>query len=154
MGDIQKTIGNLPDCDLKTILSTQISRTTRDVEELREHLATWFDESMDRVSGWYKRQSQKTLFLIAVLVCGFANADSFMIAERLWMDEKLRAEVVTAAEGAIGKNLLELCGEDKQTSKKCQEAVAARALSLPIGWSEANRPVSDFGWFGKVFGIQ
>jgi len=36
-----------------------------DPEEFRRRIAAWYDETMDRVSGWYKRRAQYSLLAIA-----------------------------------------------------------------------------------------
>ena len=39
-----------------------------DVAKARENIEKWFDASMDRVSGWYKRRSQVFVFVIGLFV--------------------------------------------------------------------------------------
>src|ERR1700729_3805445 len=41
---------------------------------------TWFDSTMERVSGWYKRKSQIITVLIAILVAITLNANTILIA--------------------------------------------------------------------------
>ena len=68
-----------------------------DLAEIKTYLASWFDESMDRVSGWYKRKVQYFLLGVAAVVTVAVNADTLQMAERLWTDEALRSAVVEAA---------------------------------------------------------
>jgi hypothetical protein len=61
------------------------------------HLETWFDDTMKRVSGWYKRQTQFILFLLALLVAAVLNVDSIQIANRLSIDKEARAKLTALA---------------------------------------------------------
>lgn len=68
-----------------------------DADAAAKKLTAWYDESMDRVSGWYKRKIQLITLAVALLVTLAANADTFQIASRLWSDPALRAAVVAQA---------------------------------------------------------
>lgn len=68
------------------------------VDEMKEAVADWYDEAMDRVGGWYKRRVKWILLIIAAVVTVAVNADTLRIAEQLWYDDALRAAVVEAAE--------------------------------------------------------
>ena len=83
--------------ELKAALHAVTGDPKLDADAAVEKLATWFDESMDRVSGWYKRKIQVITFLVAVVVTLVANADTLHIAARLWRDPTARAAVVAQA---------------------------------------------------------
>jgi hypothetical protein len=66
-------------------------------DKLQANLENWYNDSMDRVSGWYKRYVQKILILIGfALAVGF-NVDSIKMAQVLWTDKDSRDAIVTAA---------------------------------------------------------
>jgi hypothetical protein len=69
-----------------------------DPERFRQHIETWFNDSMDRVSGWYKRRTQFFLVAFAIVVTVGTNADTLVIAKALWRDTALRQAVVASAE--------------------------------------------------------
>jgi len=69
-----------------------------DVAKARENIEGWYNNSMDRVSGWYKRRSQIIILVIGLFVAIAVNADSITIAKRLSTDKALRDSVVAAAE--------------------------------------------------------
>jgi len=80
--------------DLLTTLGTY---APGEVDKLTSSIEQWYDDAMDRVSGWYKRQSQIIILVIgAVLACGL-NADSVMLANAFWQDPTLRAATANAA---------------------------------------------------------
>src|SRR6266850_2937474 len=57
----------------------------------------WYDQHMDRVSGWYKRHTQSVVLTIAAVLTLLTNTDSVTLARRLWSDSALRQTVVEAA---------------------------------------------------------
>ena len=71
-----------------------------DKERVLKAIEEWYDSSMDRVSGWYKRHTQWWIFAIAVVITIGVNADSILIARRLSTDKTLRSAAVEAAQKA------------------------------------------------------
>src|SRR5208282_3901430 len=108
---IEKGIEALAPGHTKQSLLTLLDKTKREtnlvikdirtgeqaVEKLRENLEDWFNDAMDRFSGWYKRWTRQISFAVA------ANADTMMLANRLARDAALRAGIVAAADNASQK---------------------------------------------------
>jgi hypothetical protein len=86
---------------LATVIKTiplLYKESSADLAKLTEAIETWFNDSMDRVSGWYKRRTQ---LVHVVLALGFAvvlNVDSVLIVKRLATDSALRKSIVAQAE--------------------------------------------------------
>ena len=85
----------------RDLLLSLVDKDEATVDGLKQRLVEWFDEGMDRVSGWYKRQVKYFLLAIAVVVTVAVNADSIHIAEQLWQDDVLRTMIVAEAEQAV-----------------------------------------------------
>src|SRR6266536_2510116 len=75
-----------------------------DVTKARQNIEDWYNSSMDRVSGWYKRRSQIIVLIIGVLITIAVNADSITIAKRLSSDRSLRESMVAAADAYAKAN--------------------------------------------------
>jgi len=69
-----------------------------DPDRFRASVETWFNDSMERVSGWYKRRTQLLLLLWATVVTVSTNSDTLVIAKALWRDPALRQTLVARAE--------------------------------------------------------
>ena len=69
-----------------------------DLKKARENVERWYDDAMDRVSGWYKRKTQVFILLWALAVTLSVNADTILIANTLAHDATLRASLVAMAE--------------------------------------------------------
>jgi hypothetical protein len=60
-------------------------------------LEDWFNEAMDRASGWYKRQMLWITLAVASVVTVAANADTLVAARIIWHDPTTRSMVVAQA---------------------------------------------------------
>ncbi|HEY2514505.1 MAG TPA: hypothetical protein VGI39_26755 [Polyangiaceae bacterium] len=85
----------------KAALQALLDEGVKTIEEARQAVAHWFDASMDRVSGTYKRRSHLIAMGLAVLVTVVFNADSVRISQALWADPALRAEIVREAAASM-----------------------------------------------------
>jgi hypothetical protein len=86
------------DSALKRLLSIFLQQAGDDFTKLQANIETWFNDAMSRVEGWYKRKSQVITIILAVLLTGATNADTLLIANRLYTDPSLRAAVVAQAQ--------------------------------------------------------
>lgn len=105
----------------------------------RTSIQQWYDDTMDRLSGWYKRHAQKWAFIFGLVLAFAFNVDTVELSNRLWREPTLRAIVVEQATAAIGNDLTPV---DPRALDEVYEA-----LSVPIGW--ATRPAPDgvsCGW--------
>ena len=94
---VKSTIDKLPDSKLKDALQVSALQANQDIDALRQGIATWFDDSMDRLSGAYKRKMKWIGMLIGLLVAIAFNADSFNVATTLWNDADRRASTIEIA---------------------------------------------------------
>jgi hypothetical protein len=101
-----------------------------ELKHFHESAETWFDDAMDRVSGWYKRWAQTITCCVAVVVAIGLNVSAVKIAETLANEQTVRAAVVTQAESASGATDAAGKGAEKAVKK-------LESLKLPILWNEA-----------------
>jgi hypothetical protein len=78
--NLMSSVAALPPMRLKTVLSTILSQADGEVEIFVTGTETWFDDQMQRVSGWYKRNSQIALLVIGALLAIAFNVDSLRVA--------------------------------------------------------------------------
>jgi hypothetical protein len=83
---------------LKGSIGALIARSNGDPDKLHFNVAAWFDDGMDRVSGWYKRNAQYNSLILAAIVTLAINADTLHVADVLWTSPTTRAAVVQAAQ--------------------------------------------------------
>lgn len=125
---------------VQRLLLGLIGTAEADLVTVRKSIETWFDDSMDRVSGWYKRKTQLVIWWVGVCLALLLNADTISIANSLWNDQPLRQAVVAAAL-ATNQAARPTQTTDNQPALRPDESIdAARTqlegLGLPIGWCE------------------
>jgi hypothetical protein len=69
-----------------------------DVTKFRTSLENWFDETMDRASGWYKKHTQFVLFFVGLAIAIVFNVDTLKIVDKLEKDPKLREQLIQQVE--------------------------------------------------------
>jgi hypothetical protein len=124
------------DTKIKESLEASLLQAQNDVQDLRKSVATWFDDSMERLSGAYKRQMKWISMLIGLLVAVAFNADTLNVATTLWSDGDRRASAVAIATKMAEKQIA-ASGENVDQAKLANDIKQAEATlrSLPIGWN-------------------
>lgn len=132
MTEIRAYIGELPLPMLRKSLLALASNADDDITKFRTSVEAWYDDHMDRVSGWYKRHVARiTLAAGAVLVL-LLNINTITIGRALYSDSAVRSAVATAAAKAGS------CPDGTQQSScladlETRLTTAAQA-GLPLGW--------------------
>src|SRR5262252_5734335 len=102
--DLRKAVGDLPVGEVRTALLALINDAQGDIETARQNVERWYNDTMDRVAGWYKRKTQIIILIFALVVSAVLNADSIVIVNSLIRDPALRASVATAAQEYVKNN--------------------------------------------------
>ena len=111
----------------------------KDLDKIQKQVEDWYNSSMDRVSGWYKRRTQAWIFLIGLVFTIAVNADSIVIAKRLSTDTTLRQAVVRAAERETKNGPPPVPDSTAPGIKQSLEDIRNHlsdldGVGLPIGW--------------------
>jgi len=134
----------------------------QDVTRVRLAIEGWFNSTMDRVSGWYKRRTQIILFAVAIAMTATLNVDTVDICNRLISDPAVRSSLVATAQEYArtdlqhGQRRLAPPGGiveevDERADRVEQNLARLHHLGVPIGWGE--RPHDGYHWFLKAAGI-
>jgi hypothetical protein len=118
---IKTTIdANVTNQQLNGLLKGIVDHTAGDLGKMRDELAAWFSNSMDRIGGNYKRKTQAWSFAIALIIAIALNVSAFSVGEALWLRPMLAKTIgpTTELKPVASLELLE-------------------SLGLPIGWSDA-----------------
>ena len=153
---IQETLDIMPE-SLKRSLSILAQRaetgggdTQQQLERFQKEVEIWFDQSMQRASGVYKRNARGVAILLGTAIALAANADTINIINRLSKDSMLRSTVNLYAKQLVEKNAnTKLDNLTNLTKVQNQVDRALDNVALPFGWGEANRLELDSQ--GKLF---
>ena len=83
--------------EIEDDIASGATRASDRVAALRIKLETWFDETIDRVGGWYKRKSQAIIFVSAFIIALGLNIDTVMITNTLWTSPSVRQALANSA---------------------------------------------------------
>jgi hypothetical protein len=121
--------------ELQRVLNSLVQGVGTTPEQIRKAVEDWFDESMNRVSGWYKRTAHAWMWLIGGVLCLLMNADSINVAKLFWNDEALRAATVKAAtqyvQDASNKPATQPNGTPAQNTTRKDTSNTGRAPAPP-----------------------
>jgi hypothetical protein len=151
-GDFVRTASALPSCPLRDNLQLIVAEAGGDLARVRQGIERWYDDVMQRVSGWYKRQTQWMLLAIAFVLAVAMNVDSIELGKRLWTDPVMREVAVRSAriyveQAAAGKPDERKPDAEARAKAVTAELDALRAREMPIGWplSPEKRAKQDWG---------
>jgi hypothetical protein len=146
--NLKTSIAALPEGQAKTALLALLTDAGDSVQKFRTNVEGWFDATMDRVSGWYKRKSQVIILVFALVVSVGLNADSIVIVNQLIRDPVFRNSMVTAAQDYVKdpknspipspnpspdpNNPQEAASEAKQKAQQLEQRL--ESLNVPLGW--------------------
>jgi hypothetical protein len=149
LAKIRTAIKELPP-ELQQSLTVLLDESGDSLERFKVEIEEWFNSSMERVSGWYKRHSQALLLWLAIGTVVLFNVDSLELTQRLMRDPALRSALVAQAEqaakvppaapanGEPAASATEAATAAAAAHTHAQEALANfDRLNLPVGWSNA-----------------
>src|SRR5262249_35521674 len=93
---------SLPPPVVKT-LTILLTEAGNDLDKFQKSVGQWFDDAMERVSGWYKRKTQAILLALAIILTIGVNADTIAIVGTLWRDPAVRTAMVAQAQAYVAE---------------------------------------------------
>lgn len=129
---LEAAIGAVADPQLRRTLQTLHAEAGADPARFQGAIAAWFEATMERLSGVYKRRQLLVSLLLSLLLAVLFNIDSIHLFRTLWQHPALAAQIVAAPSGLNAD-------------------VLARLGTLPIGWQHFP-PVLDAGFALQVAG--
>ncbi|MEH2256027.1 hypothetical protein [Nostoc sp.] len=109
----------------------KIGDLTEEANQFKNEIETWFDRSMDRASGVYKRNAKGVAILIGISVAFLTNTDTFHLVKRLSEDSVIRSTITQSASQRIDYI-------NDEAARRNIEKLLGNA-SIPIGWQNINQ---------------
>jgi hypothetical protein len=113
---------------LGTQIGALIAKANGDYTTFVGAVEDWYDDHMDRVSGWYKVNSQRILLLFGFILAIMWNIDSVRIVRALSCNASIRASAVQLAPQPGG------------ASATNQAVVQSVLDTIPLGWTFTRLP--------------
>jgi hypothetical protein len=87
--------------DLKAPLSAMLSQAGDDYDKLLSLTDDWFNRQMDRIAGWYRRNSQLIVLTLGFILAFALDIDSARVVTRMNANPGLDAKYATAFSSVI-----------------------------------------------------
>ncbi len=129
LATIRSNLASLGNSNVERALLTAIDTAQGDLNRVQANIEAWYNSSMERVSGWYKRSTQWVLFGIGLVMAVGLNVNTVTIADYLYRHDAVRSAVV----GTIEKTAADPAG---QTSNYLKARKELYDMHLPMGWSK------------------
>ena len=130
------------------------------LQKFQTNLENWYNDAMDRVSGWYKRYTQRVLLIVGLILAVAFNVNSISIAHLLWVDRDIRDGMVSAAtdylkdhpnaesaSGQTGQPTTEKALVDRMESSVNAVNEVTTKYMLPVGWRHTRCDYAK--WWGE-----
>jgi hypothetical protein len=146
----EQAIAGIDNERVRAALNGLLQRAGGDARKFEVLAEEWFDDSMERVSGWYRRRVQLALMVIASGLVLALNVDTIQITRNLWTDKAVRNAVVASATSEAGA-----ARAQPDIENVADTVDELEALQIPIGWRAPNDPRwDDWTWYpSKVLGL-
>jgi hypothetical protein len=129
--DLQNAVAALNAGALKTALTSILTRAAGNYDAAVGGMESWYDDTMNRVSGVYRRSATIWIFVIGLLLVVALDADAIKFVKVIEWNSATRAGLTAVATAA---------------SKESDTASALQHVSSTVFGSFA------FGWFGSPSG--
>jgi hypothetical protein len=107
-----------------------IVQKENELELVRSNIEEWFNNAMNRLTGWYKRKSLITTLIVGILLAVIVNIDSINLVSRLWREPDLRVAVLSNIESILTKNNTSILDIGQLSTIQQQYS----EINLPVGW--------------------
>lgn len=137
-------VSKIADGPLKEVLTLMVGPALESERSLQrraaiveEKLSKWFDDAMQRTSGWYKRRAQVIGLVLASVLVLAVDADALSYIHQLRTDANLRGAVVEAASVVADQ-------EPSAALEKTREELLVQVEVFALGWEEGETFASRF----------
>jgi hypothetical protein len=110
--------------------------SSQNVDTFKHNIAVWFDNSMDRLSGWYKRRTQWVSFGVALAIAGIFNVNALYESAQIWTRPSVIADLATS----------HFQDDRAHASADASKIFNALEPEFLIGWVDGPRPHNFQSW--------
>lgn len=115
-------------------LLSLLSDANNDLEKFRILVEKWYNDTMERATGWYKQTTQSLLIIIGFFLAFSFNVDTLSIVQKLSKDDEARNNLVSLAVEFSERNRSvsanPLSPVDSANAKEALESLKATKKSL------------------------
>ena len=132
MSNLKDAAEKWPYAHSRKAILTLLQDADNDLDKFKLSLEEFFNNSMERVTGWYKKRVQFILLFIGFALAFVFNADSIALFKSLVKDAPLRNSLVTASQ-EFARNA-DSTQTGTATERFNENLSRVNNLRLPLGW--------------------
>ena len=166
---LKDVIDALEDENLKEVLGQLLEEADFKIPDFKARIEKWYEDVMDRASGWYKRNVQRSLLVLGLVIAVVFNVDTLAVYHNLLKASAVDLEnLVTLAE-AVSEKEIYVEGTEETDGTTAGNTGARRYVNqdvyqlietnladvqdpLGIGWENVPPSSSPVYWLLKLFG--
>lgn len=114
--------------------------SARILDAFKEEVSRWYENTMRRATGWYRRKSQIAQFAIAAVAVIATNADTLMISRQLARDPKAREAAVNTAASVLEKRAEREDAPSSTPASDPKQSAESDAATSPTAGSDTEKP--------------
>ncbi len=164
-----QVIAKIDDPQLRAAMGCLWVTSSGNIDKFKQNIAVWFDHSMDRASGWYKRRTQGWTFGVAFAVAALVNVNVLYETAQIWtrpivladiptqhflrdLEAQAKLEAREEAKPSAVERAPKSSAEGTPMSSGLDAAKIFNALeqSALIGWTEGPRPHNAESWMTAI----
>ena len=156
MSLVEDQIESLPNGEMKDVLKMYFEEAESNIDRFKGNMESWFNDIMDRASGWFKRSIQMILIVVGFGIAVTFNVDSIGVFSQL-QNAEIANSVAESASNFVSNNP----DIDGFTLDQLNvELASVSDFSLGLGWDAVLDENSDRyyknlgfkGWFLMILG--
>ena len=132
---LRRGIQALPNPETKNVLNAVLADSSVLLTD-QQRLEAWYDDGMNRVSGWYKRTAQIRVFVLAAVVSVLLNADTMKMLKILWYNPTMSALVLENAKSRQQQRTEIQPGVDTNPTRPVITLEEEAQLEQITGWKD------------------
>ncbi len=130
------------------ILNLHLNEAGGDLDVFRSRLEKWFNDTMDRVTGWYKKNTHYWLFCIGMFLAVTLNIDTIEISNYLSENKVAAEHLAKMGEAAITSNDPRYKATDSTIAQEALDSIKKdiREVNtlIGLGWGDYGRSDNAF----------
>jgi hypothetical protein len=121
--------------EFRISMIAMVERAAGDFQKFQSEIEGFYNNMMDRVTGWYKRHANNWIFVISFVIVAASNVDSIYIIKTLWNadPEKLKTMTDKISESVNNHSIIM---QDSLNVKETVEVYKTLSgMMIPMGWN-------------------
>ena len=146
---VEDQLESLPNGEMKDVLKMYFEEAESNIDRFKNNMESWFNDIMDRASGWFKRRIQLILIMVGFGIAVIFNVDSIGVFSQLQNAEVAHSVAENASNFVASSPNIDAFDFEQLNS----ELTDLSKFSLGLGWDEilneeSNRYYKNLGFKG------